>query len=334
MLLKALPWLRISFATEIMPPLVASVLVRFALYGGLVGVSALAVYRARRNGALVQTRGAFLLFVTVNLAFSTIQLDAYVAEPLWLKTTELTLTSINLDPSASPVRVVQLSDIHIERASYREAAIVRRVNALQPDIIVLTGDYLNLSRLSDATSARHFRQFISQLHAPYGIYAVRGSVEPTPDSMAWLVEGTEIVWLEQSTITVDVRGQRVTLIGVACSHDQERDTQRLDQAIAGLRKDTYSILLYHSPDLFPLAAERGIDLQVSGHTHGGQLRLPLYGAIVTSSIYGKTYERGRYVRGQTTLYVSQGLGLEGGAMPRARFLCRPEIVSLDLQGVK
>jgi predicted MPP superfamily phosphohydrolase len=126
----------------------------------------------------------------------------------------------------------------------------------------------------------------------------------------------------------------VTLVGVACSHDLKRDAHRLDQAIANLPDDTFSILLYHSPDLFPLAADRGVDLQLSGHTHGGQLRLPLYGAIATSSIYGKAYERGLYWREQTTLYVSQGLGLEGGTMPRARFLCRPEIVSLELRGIR
>jgi hypothetical protein len=232
------------------------------------------------------------------------------------------------------VRVVHLSDIHIERASYREASVLRQVNALEPDIIVLTGDYLNLSRLHDPTSAAHFRRFAAQLHAPYGVYAVRGTVEPTTASMAWLVEDTEIVWLEQESITVNVRGQPVTLVGVACSHNLEQDAQRLEQATANLPDDAFSILLYHSPDLIRHAAQAHIDLQLSGHTHGGQLRLPVYGAIVTASIYGKAYERGLHRYEQTMLYVSQGLGLEGSAMPRARFLCRPEIVRLDLEGTR
>jgi predicted MPP superfamily phosphohydrolase len=270
----------------------------------------------------------------VNLAFSTVQVDAYVVEPLLVDTTALSLAFEDLEPGTSPLRVVHLSDTHIERSSYREASVARKVNALQPDIIVLTGDYLNLSRLQDPVSAAHFRQFVSQLRAPYGIYAVRGSVEPTLGSMQWLVEGTQVTWLEQEARTMDVRGQKVTLVGVACSHRPDMDTARLDEAMSGVPSDAFTLLLYHSPDLIAEAAERGIDLYLGGHTHGGQLRLPLYGAIVTSSMYGKQYEAGLYRRGGTTLYISRGIGFEGGGMPRARFLCRPEIVSLELGGTR
>ena len=86
------------------------------------------------------------------------------------------------------------------------------------------------------------------------------------------------------------------------------------------------ILLYHSPYLFPLAAELGIDLHLAGHTHGGQLRLPLFGALVTSSAFWKRYEAGLYRKGASTLYVSRGIGVEGKGAPRARFLAPPEVV--------
>jgi predicted MPP superfamily phosphohydrolase len=261
-----------------------------------------------------------------------VQVDAYVVEPLLVETTELRLAFDDLDSNALPVRVVQLTDPHIERASFREARTVREVNALQPDIIVLTGDYLNLSRLSDPTSAAHFRAFVSQLEAPYGIYAVRGSVEPTLESMTWLVEGTDVVWLEQEAVTVDVRGQPVTLVGVACSHRQALDVARLDRAMEGLPAESFTVLLYHSPDLMYEAAGHQVDMYLGGHTHGGQLRLPFYGAIVTGSIYGKRYDAGLFEEGGTRMYISRGLGFEGGGMPRARFLCRPEIVSLELAG--
>jgi predicted MPP superfamily phosphohydrolase len=75
-----------------------------------------------------------------------------------------------------------------------------------------------------------------------------------------------------------------------------------------------------------------VDLYLGGHTHGGQLCLPFYGAIVTSSIYGRRYASGLFEEDGTTMYISRGMGLEGGGMPRARFLCRPEIVSLELVG--
>jgi predicted MPP superfamily phosphohydrolase len=206
----------------------------------------------------------------------------------------------------------------------------------------LTGDYLNLSHLHDPVSAAHWRQFVSQLEAPYGIYAVRGTVEPSLASMRWLVEGTGVTWLEQEAVTIDVRGQQVTLAGVACSHDLERDRARLDQALADRAARAFTLLLYHSPDLVQEAADRGIDLYLSGHTHGGQLRLPFLGPIVTGSVYGREYVASLFevpsdssTAGQdqdTWMYNSRGLGLEGSGMPRARFLCRPEIVSIDLRG--
>jgi predicted MPP superfamily phosphohydrolase len=339
-LLRALPHLRLSFATQIIAPLMASVVVRLVILWCLIAASLLVLWRRHRRGFKIDprtpasrgTRGIAILFLITNLAFSAVQVDAYVVEPLWVDTAKVSLRFEDLDPAAAPLRVVHLSDTHVERSSYREASVVKKVNALRPDIIVLTGDYLNLSRLQDPVSAEHFRQFVSQLRAPYGIYAVRGSVEPTVESMHWLVEGTDITWLEQEARTIDVRGQEVTLVGVACSHEQEVDTARLDEAMEGVPSDAFTLLLYHSPDLIAEAAERGIDLYLGGHTHGGQLRLPFYGAIATGSSYGKQYVSGLHRRDDTTMYVSRGVGFEGGGMPRARFLCRPEIVSLELGG--
>jgi predicted MPP superfamily phosphohydrolase len=326
-LLRALPHLQLSFSVEIMPPLTASVGIRLLVFWGLLGASLLAHWRGRRRGVKVKARSAAILFLVANLGLSAVQLDAYVVEPLLVETTELSLAFDDLDPTAPPVHVVHLTDTHIERSSYREATVIEKVNTLQPDIVVLTGDYLNLSRLSDPTSAAHFRQFVARLEAPYGVYAVRGSVEPTLESMAWLVEGTGVVWLEQEAMTVNVRGQRVTLVGVACSHRQE-----LDAAMAGIPADAFTLLAYHSPDLIREAADHRVDLYLGGHTHGGQLRLPFYGAIVTGSMYGKQYTSGLFEEDGTTMYISRGIGFEGGGMPRARFLCQPEIVSIELAG--
>ena len=333
-LLQALPLLQLSFSSEVMPPLIASVSVRLLVFWGLMGAMLLARWRGHRRGVEVRTRSAVILFLVANLGFSAVQVDAYVVEPLLVETTELSLAFDDLDATAPPVRVVHITDTHIERSSFREASVVRKVNALEPDIIVFTGDYLNMSNLSDPTSAAHFRQFAAQLEAPYGVYGVRGTVEPRPESMARLVEGTQVVWLEQEAVTVDVRGQPVTLVGVACSHKLELDTARLAQAMGGVPARAFTLLAYHSPDLIREAAERQVDLYLGGHTHGGQLRLPFYGALVTCSIYGKQYESGLFEEDGTAMYISRGVGFEGGGMPRARFLCRPEIVSIELSGTE
>jgi predicted MPP superfamily phosphohydrolase len=75
-----------------------------------------------------------------------------------------------------------------------------------------------------------------------------------------------------------------------------------------------------------------VDLYLAGHTHGGQLRLPVYGAMFTATTVGKRYEMGRYDVDGLTLYVSRGIGMEGKGAPRARFLCPPEIVCIDVIG--
>ena len=331
-LLRALPYLRLSFSSRITLPLIFSVFVRQLVFWGLLGAALLTRWRWLRRGVEIKARSALFLFLAVNLLFSGAQVYAYIVEPLLVETTELTLAFDDLDPAAPPLHVVHLTDIHIERSSFREAQVVQKVNALRPDMIVLTGDYLNLSNLSDPVSAAHFRQFVAQLEAPYGIYGVRGSVEPSTESMAWLVEGTDIVWLEQEAVTVDVRGQSVALVGVACSHRQELDVARLVQAMETVPADAFTLLLYHSPDLIREAAEFQVDFYFGGHTHGGQLCLPFYGAIVTNSIYGRQYASGLFEEGGTRMYISRGVGFEGGAMPRARFLCRPEIVSVELEG--
>jgi predicted MPP superfamily phosphohydrolase len=90
------------------------------------------------------------------------------------------------------------------------------------------------------------------------------------------------------------------------------------------------VLLYHAPDLMPEAADYGLDLYLCGHTHGGQVRLPIFGAILTSSQYGKKYEMGLYESGRTHMYVSRGVGLEGLSAPRIRFLAPPEITLVTL----
>jgi predicted MPP superfamily phosphohydrolase len=331
-LLRALPLLKLSFSTEIWFPLVASVLLRLGLLVALAGTALVVPRFVHRSAGRPYPSLLLAFYLIAQASLTLIQVYAYVVEPLWVETTELSLAFGRLDENAPPVRVVLLSDIHIERTSYREAHVVREVNALEPDLIVLDGDYLNTSRLSDPVSAQQFREFVGQLHAPYGIYAVRGSVESSPAFMEELVTGTPIVWLEQETVTLDVRGQRIALVGVACSHARRLDSARLTQAYRGVPDDTFTLLLYHSPDLISQAAARQIDLYLAGHTHGGQIDIPFYGAVVTGSVYGKRYEAGLYHVQETTMYVTRGLGFEGGPMPRARFFARPEIVALELHG--
>jgi uncharacterized protein len=93
--------------------------------------------------------------------------------------------------------------------------------------------------------------------------------------------------------------------------------------------DAYSIFVYHYPDEIYAVAGK-VDLYCAGHTHGGQVALPLYGALLTLSRFGKRFEAGLYEVDGTQLYVNRGIGMEGSGAPRVRFFARPEITVYEI----
>ncbi len=249
-------------------------------------------------------------------------------EPFGIELTRAQLRSPKLG-AGDPVRLLHLSDLHVERISPRERALVRLAKTLAPDVVVLTGDYLNLSYVEEARAQAEAREFLEALceaaHCP--VYAITGS---PPVDLAGVVpeafEGLPIVWLRDEIAEVRVRDHVLRVFGLRCTRERSQDVPRLRRMVSAHRDERFSLLLYHSPDLMPEAAELGVDLYLCGHTHGGQIRLPLFGALITSSDFWKRYEMGRYVKNDTTLYVSRGLGMEGLGAPRVRFLAPPEAI--------
>jgi predicted MPP superfamily phosphohydrolase len=106
--------------------------------------------------------------------------------------------------------------------------------------------------------------------------------------------------------------------------------ESLAQAVNSIPSDAFKIFLYHYPDLIPEVAAHKVDLYCAGHTHGGQIALPFYGALMTLSKFGKKYEAGLYHEKDTWLYVNRGIGMEGGRAPRVRFCARPELTVIEI----
>jgi predicted MPP superfamily phosphohydrolase len=320
MLFFSLPRYKLSFGPA-QTPILGLALARWA-------IALLAAAAAGSRPALawgVGTAGQVVLWAL--MAYGTL------VEPFRLPITCLEVPSPKLDNPGSPLRIVQLSDLHVERLTRRERRLPCLVAGLAPDLIVLTGDFLSTSYSDDGRALADLRWLLAQLHAPAGIYAVWGTSHvDLPEVLRPVLQEAGVIVLEDQAVPVAAAGHRLWLLGLNCSRDLAADGARLRTLLADVPEDAFRLLLYHTPDLMPQAVAAGVDLYLAGHTHGGQWRVPGLGAILTSSHFWKRYEAGYYRQGDTHLYVSRGLGMEGFGAPRARLFCPPEIVSVTLRG--
>jgi uncharacterized protein len=244
----------------------------------------------------------------------------YFVEPYWLSVTHISLNSPKLTKGSRPIRIVQISDLHSDPKPRLEGRLPQAIAAEQPDLIVFTGDCIN-----SPAGLPVFKECLTELAKIAPTFVVKGNW----DAWYWhdlnLFAGTGAHELNGSSALVDVRGTPVWLAGVAVD-----DEKMMEQAISAIPHEAFKVFLYHYPDLIAEAARLKVDLYCAGHTHGGQIALPLYGALITFSKYGKRYEAGLYREGDTWLYVNRGIGMEGGPVPRVRFWARPEVTVIEI----
>ncbi|NLH41902.1 MAG: metallophosphoesterase [Planctomycetes bacterium] len=291
-----------------------------AICGLEIGVLVRAVYRrskgrsARRILLAVPAIVLHLLLVTVLGCM----LYAYFIEPNWIEVHSLTLHTPKL--KAETFRIVQISDLHCDVAQRNEERAVQIINGLKPDVVVATGDYLN-----HKAGLPRLRQMLCRFEAPLGKFAVTGNFEV----LRWrdlnvLAEST-FRTLERETVVVTKGQDAIAVTGAGYfPADVPSDP------IGGFSDDRFDLFLFHTPDLIEDVSHRGVDLYLCGHTHGGQICLPWYGALITFSKFGKKYESGMHRVGDTVLYVNRGLGMEPRPAPQMRFLARPQIVVVDV----
>jgi predicted MPP superfamily phosphohydrolase len=311
--LALLPRTRRSFG-PITPPLVALAVMHAAI--------------ALVAGLLWANLPSLLATAMLHLAISGAFLYATWIEPFRVGVTRAELHSPKLD-GRTPLHLLHISDLHVERITAREKELLHLVEELDPDVVVLTGDYLNLTYVYDADAQAEAHEVLAHLCniARGPIYAITGSPPvDRSDVVPGIFEDLPITWLLDRVEELQVNGHALQIAGLQCTRERDLDAPRLRRLLDGRPAHRFTLLLYHSPDLMPEAVELGVDLYLCGHTHGGQIRLPIVGALITSSAFWKRYEMGRYEENSTTMYVSRGLGMEGMGAPRARFLAPPEIV--------
>jgi len=228
--------------------------------------------------------------------------------------------------------IALLSDFHYDpHFSVRPLrSAIGMVNGLRPELIVLTGDFVSVPLFGDAAAAgaaaEPCAQLLRQMRAPHGLWAVMGNHDAAtdPDRVTSALRSAGIQVLSNQSTAIERDGARFWLGGVDDVLEGDPD---LDATLHDIPADEPAVLLAHEPDYADHVARHPVDLQLSGHTHGGQVRVPFVGPLYLPALARK-YVWGLYKIGGLTLYTNRGLGTVGVPV---RWNCPPEITLLTLR---
>jgi len=263
------------------------------------------------------------------VAFSALAVYSLLIEPAQLRVTRVDLRLRNWPAPLAGLRVALISDLHVGSPHWgpeRTRELVRQVNAEQPELILLGGDYMIHdvpfgTRAPEAVVAK----VLGELRAPLGVIAVLGNHDGWHGPVLRpLLEAEGIQVLDDEVRIVQARGSRFCVLGLADEEVRLRSaSEELSLSPAGMPL----LVLVHEPDIFPELDAR-VSLTLAGHTHGGQVRLPFFGPPVVRSRYGARYAAGQIVENERQLFVTTGIGTS--VLP-IRFGVPPEYVMLTLR---
>lgn len=244
-----------------------------------------------------------------------------------LSVAEKTLALANLPEALEQLTVAHLSDLHMTGKMTREfyEAVVDQTNALRPDLIAITGDIAETE-----PCIAWIEPILGRLRSRLGAYFVLGNHEQRLRDVAKLRQALAragIVDLGSRCEWLEVGGSRILLAGTEMPWFGHRPNVADFSAAAG--EPAFRLLLSHTPDEYAWAREQKFDLMLAGHNHGGQIRLPYLGALISPSRFGFRYAGGVYYEEPTLLHVSRGIA----GLHSVRFNCAPELPLLTLMRV-
>lgn len=291
-----------------------------------------------RGKARSVTRRAFMRGAAgLSSSAALAAIYARFVEPYWSQVVPVEMDILHLPDELVGTTIVQISDLHVgirADAEYlREQIDV--CNALSPDLIVITGDILHegCRRYLDRAA-----ELIARLRAKHGIFAVLGNHDyfeycrhsgHSHSRSAYIADDVTAALTRARITVLRNESQRVRIAGVDLQlvgfEDLLSSYFLPDVAMRRVDPTLPTIGLSHNPDTMPRLKFQPLDWVLSGHTHGGQVRVPFWGAPVLP-LNATRYDAGKFVVGQRRLYVNRGLGF---LMP-VRFACRPEITQFTL----
>jgi hypothetical protein len=257
----------------------------------------------------------------------------FLIEPRRLVVERIEARLRRLPPEFDGFRIAQLSDIHY--GPYMSSAFVREavaeINKLQPHLVVLTGDFVShpFGKPAGREGARYIvpcSEALSGLRADYGRFAILGNHDHWnhPATVRNHLNATGFPVLLNEAVVLEKDNARLWLVGL---NDALVGAAEIERALERVPAAEAAILLVHEPDFADHAAKFPVDLQLSGHSHGGQVRLPWVGALVLPQLARK-YPMGLYRVGNMQLYTNRGFGVIN---PPVRWNCPPEITLVTLR---
>ena len=229
------------------------------------------------------------------------------------------------DSQLSGLKIVLVGDFHIKPHQEKKLKqVVDLINNENPDIVLSVGDFVSGHSENMTMPIDNIVSELKNIKSKYGFYTTLGNHD-------WWIDGegitnalktSSINVLVNSNIKVNVGSKEIYIAGV---EDKATRTPEIYKALDGTKNPV--ILLTHSPDIFPKVPKE-VNLTLSGHVHGGQVRLPLLGAIIVPSKYGDKYSYGLIKEDNKKMIVTSGIGT---SILNVRFNCKPEIVVIEFE---
>jgi len=236
-------------------------------------------------------------------------------------------------PAGVEIKIAHLSDIQTVSVAGRELYTRDIVNEFDPDLVAITGDLTASGQ--HPLVVEQLNVWMQQLKTKTSVFLVNGDSDPDFDEL--VTHFRNVTYLRDSGTTVSVRGTNIYIGGMDNRAPRPDGSRCFRDAPPGIVK----IALAHNPDYFCHAPNWRADVGLAGHTHGGQLQIPGFGALVTFTHIGRRYAEGvfrpgdldpSYKWGVDTMSICPGLGMEGCFAPRVRLFCPPKVFLLTLKG--
>lgn len=254
-----------------------------------------------------------ITFFILAIIFLIIIYARYIGT-MGLTTKEYTIIDKNIPEGFDGLKIVHFSDIHYNRAITLKKieSIVKEINLIKPDIVVFTGDLLDKDAILTNTDYDELGKILKKINAPSGKYAILGNhdYEKEEENAIKILKNSNFTYLENTyDIIYDKYGNKVFIGGIGSVIQNKDDIDKTLNSLSNKDNISYKIILIHEPDIADkIATGYKINLILAGHSHGGQIRLPLIGALYTPP-YAKKYQNEYYKINDCNLYISTGIGV-------------------------